>query len=43
MAESEGEVKILFMREKEESAKVSSKLNIQEVISWHPVPMLHGK
>ena len=43
MAESEGEVKSLFMRVKEESAKVGSKLNIQEVRSWHPVSLLHGK
>ena len=43
MAESEEELKSLFMREKEESEKVGLKLNIQKSRPWHPVPSLHGK
>ena len=42
MAESE-ELKNLLMKVKEESEKVSLKLNIQKLRSWHPVPLLHGK
>ena len=41
MAESEGELKSLLM--KEESEKVGLKLNIQKTGSWHLVPSLHGK
>ena len=37
MAESE-EVKSLLMKVKEESEKAGLKLNIQNLISWHPVP-----
>ena len=36
MVESEEELKSLLMREKEESEKVSLKLKIQELKSWHP-------
>ena len=42
MAESE-ELKSFLMKVKEESEKVSLKLNIQKRRSWHPVPSLHGK
>ena len=38
MAESEEEVKSLLMKAKEESEKAGLKLNIQNLISWHPVP-----
>ena len=37
------ELKSLLMKMKEESEKVGLKLNIQKLISWHPVPSLHGK
>ena len=43
MAESEGELKGLLMKMKEESEKAGLKLNIQKLRSWHPVPSLHGK
>ena len=43
MAECEGELKTLLMKEKEESEKVGLKLNIQKTKSWHLVPSLHGK
>ena len=46
MAESEEELKSLFMKVKEESEKVGLKLNIQKskiMASSHPVPSLHGK
>ena len=36
-------LKSLVMKVKEESEKVGLKLNIQKLISWHPVPSLHGK
>ena len=42
MAESEEELKSLWMKVKEENEKVSLKLNIQRR-SWHLVPSLHGK
>ena len=42
MAESEEELKSLLMKMKEESEKVSLKLNIQKRL-WHPVLSLHGK
>ena len=42
MAESEQELKSLLMKVKEESEKVSLKLNIQKR-SWHLVPSLHEK
>ena len=43
MAESEEELKSLLMKVKEESEKVSLKLTIRNLISWHPVPSLNGK
>ena len=43
MAESEEELKSLLMKVKEESEKVSLKLNIQKTESWHLVPSPHGK
>ena len=43
MAESEGELKSLLMRVKEESEKAGLKLNIQKLRLWHLVPSLHGK
>ena len=43
MAESEEELKSLLMKVKEESDKVSLKLKIQKLRSWHLVPSLHGK
>ena len=43
MAESEEELKSLFMKVNEESEKVGLKLNIQKLRSWHLVPSLHGK
>ena len=43
MAESEEELKSLFMKVKEESKKFVLKLNIQKTRSWHLVPLLHGK
>ena len=43
MAESEEELKSLWMKVKEESEKIGLKLNIQKTKIWHPVPSLHGK
>ena len=43
MTESEEELKSLLMKVKEESEKVSLKLNIQKTKSWHLVPSLHSK
>ena len=43
MAESEEELKSIFMKVKEESEKVGLKLKIQKTRSWHLVPSLHGK
>ena len=43
MAESEEELKSLLMKVKEESEKVSLKLNIQKTKIMHLVPSLHGK
>ena len=43
MAESKEELKSLLMKVKEESEKAGSKLNIQKSLSWHLVPLLHGK
>ena len=42
MAESEEELKSLWMKVKVESEKVGLKLNIQKTESWHLVPSLHG-
>ena len=38
-AESEEELKNLYMREE----RVSLKLNIKKLRSWHPISSLHGK
>ena len=43
MAESEEEQKNLLMKMKEESEKVSLKLNIQKTRIMASVPSLHGK
>ena len=43
MAESEEELKSLWMKVKEESEKVGLKLNIRKLRSWLLVPSLHGK
>ena len=43
MAESEEEQKSLLMKTKEESEKVSLKLNIQKTRIMASVPSLHGK
>ena len=43
MAEIEEELKSLLMKVKEESEKADLKLSIQKLMSWHPVPSLHGK
>ena len=47
MAESEEELKSLLMRVKEESERAGLRLNIflksQQLRSWHPAPLLHGK
>ena len=43
MAESEEELKSLLMKVKEESKKVSLKLNIQKTNIMASVPPLHGK
>ena len=42
MAESEEEIKS-FLKVKEDSEKVSLKLNIQKRRSWYLVPSFHGK
>ena len=43
MAESKEELKSLLKRVKEESEKVSLKLNMKKLRSWHAVPSFHGK
>ena len=43
MEESEEELKNLLMRVKEESEKVSLKLNIKKTKSWRPALLLYGK
>ena len=43
MAESEGELKSLLMKVKEESEKVGLKLNFQKMKIMALVPSLHGK
>ena len=43
MAESEEELKSLFMKVKEEREKVGLKVNIQQTKILAPVPSLHGK
>ena len=42
-AESEEELRNLFMRVKEESERASLRLNIKQLRSWYPAPLLHGK
>ena len=42
-AESEEELKSHLMKVKEESEKVVLKLTFKKLISWHPIPSLHGK
>ena len=43
MAESEGELKSLLMKVKEENEKAGLKFIIQKPRSWCLVPSLHGK
>ena len=43
MVESKEELKSLLIKVKEESEKAGLKVNIQNHISWHPVPSPHGK
>ena len=43
MAESEGELKSLLMKVKEESEKVGLNSMFRKLRSWHLVPSLHGK
>ena len=43
MAESEGELKSLLMRVKDESEKAGLKLNIKKLRSWDLIPSPHGK
>ena len=43
MAKSEEELKSLMMRVKEEKENAGLKLNIEKLITWHPVPSFHGK
>ena len=43
MAESKEELKSLLMRMKEESKRVSLRLHIKKLRSWHLAPLLHGK
>ena len=43
MAESEDELKSLFMKVKEESEKLASSSTFRKLRSWHLAPSLHGK
>ena len=43
ITESEEELKSLLMKVKEESEKISLKLNIQKLRSWYLVPSFLGK
>ena len=43
MAESEEELRSLWMRGKEESERTGLKLNIKKLRSWHPAPLLHDR
>ena len=43
MAESEEELKSLFMKVKEESEKLAWNSTLKKLRSWHLVPSLHGK
>ena len=40
---SEGELKNLLMRVKQENERANLRLNIKKLKSWHPTPLLHGK
>ena len=42
-AESKEELKSLLLKVKEENEKVSLKLNIEKLRSWHLVSSFHGK
>ena len=43
VAESEEELKSLFMKVKEEREKLAESSTFIKLRSWHPVPSLHGK
>ena len=43
MAESEEELKSIFMKVKEESEKLAYNSTFRKLRSWHLVPSLHGK
>ena len=44
MAESKEKLKSLLISMKEESERVSLKLNIERKLgSWHPATLIHGK
>ena len=43
MADSEEELKGLFMKVKQESEKVGLNSTFRKLRSWHLVPSLHGK
>ena len=43
MAESEEQLKSLFMKVKKETEKAGLKVTFRKLRSWHPVPSLHGK
>ena len=43
MAESEEELKSLFLKMKDENNKPGLKLNIQKTKKWHLVSSFHGK
>ena len=43
MAESEEELRSLFMKLKEESEKLAYSSTFRKLRSWHLVPSLHGK
>ena len=43
LAESEGELKSLLMKVKEDSEKVGLNSTFRKLRSWHLVPSLHGK
>ena len=43
MAECEEELKIRWMRVKEESENAGLNLNTKKLRSWHPVPSFHAK
>ena len=43
MAESEEKLKSLLMMVKEESEKAGLNSTFKKLVSWHSVPLLHGK